>query len=147
LDLALRFRRVTLGIFLVSLAATIALFVIIPKGFFPQQDTGLIVGQSEAAQDISFQDMQRKQEKLGAIIQQDPAVASAAMAIGGGGGNSMNTGRFFITLKPRDERDVNADQIIARLRPKLEAVEGARLYLQAAQDVRIGRRISRTQYQ
>ncbi|MGO4713971.1 multidrug efflux RND transporter permease subunit [Bradyrhizobium sp. 2TAF24] len=147
LDLALRFRRVTLGIFLVSLAATIALFVIIPKGFFPQQDTGLIVGQSEAAQDISFQDMQRKQEKLGAIIQQDPAVASAAMAIGGGGGNSMNTGRFFITLKPRDERDVNADQIIARLRPKLEAVEGARLYLQAAQDVRIGGRISRTQYQ
>ncbi|MEW6643251.1 MAG: multidrug efflux RND transporter permease subunit [Pseudomonadota bacterium] len=147
LDLALRFRQVTLGIFLVSLAATIALFVIIPKGFFPQQDTGLIVGQSEAAQDISFQDMQRKQEALGAIIQQDPAVASAAMAIGGGGGNSLNTGRFFITLKPRDERDVSADQIIARLRPKLEAVEGARLFLQAAQDVRIGGRISRTQYQ
>jgi HAE1 family hydrophobic/amphiphilic exporter-1 len=69
------------------------------------------------------------------------------MAIGGGGGNSLNTGRFFITLKPRDERDVSADQIIARLRPKLEAVEGARLFLQAAQDVRIGGRISRTQYQ
>jgi len=147
LDLALRFRQVTFAVFLLSLAATIALFVLIPKGFFPQQDTGLIVGQSEAAQDISFQDMLRKQEKIGAIIQRDPAVASVAMAIGGGGGNSLNTGRFFITLKPRDDRDVSADQIIARLRPQLDQVEGARLFLQAAQDVRIGGRISRTQYQ
>ncbi len=147
LDLALRFRLVTLGIFFASLAATIALFVIIPKGFFPQQDTGLITGQSEAAQDISFQDMMRKQQQLGAIVQSDPAVAGVAMSIGGTGGNSLNTGRLFITLKPRDERDANADQIIARLRPKLDKVEGARLFLQAAQDVRIGGRATRTQYQ
>jgi HAE1 family hydrophobic/amphiphilic exporter-1 len=147
LDLALRFRLVTLGIFLASLAATIFLFIAIPKGFFPQQDTGLIVGQSEASQEISFQEMMRKQEQLGAIIQADPAVASVAMAIGGSGGNSLNTGRFFITLKPRDERDVSADQIISRVRPKLDAVEGAKLFLQASQDVRIGGRISRTQYQ
>jgi hydrophobe/amphiphile efflux-1 (HAE1) family protein len=147
LDLALRFRLITLGIFFASLAATIVLFVIIPKGFFPQQDTGLISGQSEAAQDISFQDMMRKQQELGAVVQADPAVASVAMAIGGTGGNSLNTGRLFITLKPREERDVNADQIISRLRPKLDKIEGARLYLQAAQDVRIGGRATRTQYQ
>jgi hydrophobic/amphiphilic exporter-1 (mainly G- bacteria), HAE1 family len=147
LDLAMRFRLFTLGVFMVSLIATIILFVIIPKGFFPQQDTGLITGQSEAAQDISFKDMLRKQEQLGAVVQADPAVASIAMAIGGSGGNSLNTGRIFITLKPRNERDVNADQIIARLRPKLNQVEGARLYLQAAQDIRIGGRVSRTQYQ
>ncbi|WP_315834075.1 multidrug efflux RND transporter permease subunit [Bradyrhizobium prioriisuperbiae] len=147
LDFALRFRLITLGVFFASLAATIALFVIIPKGFFPQQDTGLISGQSEAAQEISFQDMMRKQQQLGAIVQADPAVASVAMSVGGTGGNSLNTGRFFITLKPRDDRDVNADQIIARLRPKLDQVEGARLFLQAAQDVRIGGRATRTQYQ
>jgi hydrophobic/amphiphilic exporter-1 (mainly G- bacteria), HAE1 family len=150
LDLALRFRFTTLVIFFASLAATIALFVIIPKGFFPQQDTGLIVGQAEAAQDVSFAEMARKLEKIGAIVQADPGVATAAMGIGaggGGGGNTLNTGRVFITLKPRNERDANADQIIARLRPKLAAVEGAQLFLQAAQDVRIGGRITRTQYQ
>jgi HAE1 family hydrophobic/amphiphilic exporter-1 len=150
LDLALRFRLLTLTVFFASLAATLVLFAIIPKGFFPQQDTGLITGQSEAAQDISFKGMMKKQEQLGAIVLADPGVATVAMAIGGsggGGGNSLNTGRIYITLKPREERDANADQIIARLRPKLEQVEGARLYLQAAQDVRIGGRITRTQYQ
>ncbi len=150
LDLALRFRFTTLMVFFASLAATIVLFVVIPKGFFPQQDTGLITGQSEASQDISFQEMVRKQEQIGAIVLADPGVATVAMAIGaggGGGGNTLNTGRIYITLKPREERDANADQIIARLRPKFDVVEGARLYLQAAQDVRIGGRITRTQYQ
>ncbi|UTD29955.1 multidrug efflux RND transporter permease subunit [Bradyrhizobium sp. WD16] len=147
LDRALKFRRITLAVFLISLAATIALFIIIPKGFFPQQDTGLITGQTEASQDISFKDMLRKQQELGAIVQADPAVASVAMAIGGGGANALNTGRLFISLKPRDERDVSADQIIARLRPQAEKVEGARLFLQAAQDVRMGGRATRTQYQ
>ena len=147
LDLVLRHRFVTLLGFFATLAATAWLFVIIPKGFFPQQDTGLISGVSEAAQDVSFDAMADLQQQLGAIVKADPAVASVAMAIGANGGTALNNGRMYITLKPRGERDVSADQIIARLRPKLEKVQGARLYLQAAQDVRLGGRPSRTQYQ
>jgi HAE1 family hydrophobic/amphiphilic exporter-1 len=145
LDLALRFRLATLCIFIATTALSVYLFTVIPKGFFPQQDTGLITGQSEAAQDISFADMMRHQEELGKIVMADPDVATVAMSVGGTG--AINLGRFFITLKPRDERKANADQIIARLRPQLDKVEGARLYMQAAQDVRVGGRLSRTQYQ
>ncbi len=146
LDLALRWRLTTLCIFFATLALSVYLFVIIPKGFFPQQDTGLITGASEAAQDISFADMKRHQEELGKIVQADPDVATVAMAIGGNGG-ALNTGRVFVTLKPREERTANAMQIIARLRPKLEKVEGARLFMQAAQDVRLGGRATRTQFE
>ena len=146
LDLALRWRLTTLGIFFATLALSVYLFVVIPKGFFPQQDTGLITGASEAAQDISFADMKRHQEELGKIVQADPDVATVAMAIGGNGG-ALNTGRVYVTLKPRDERSANAMQIIARLRPKLEKVEGARLFMQAAQDVRLGGRATRTQFE
>jgi HAE1 family hydrophobic/amphiphilic exporter-1 len=146
LELALRWRLTTLGIFFATLALSVYLFIIIPKGFFPQQDTGLITGASEAAQDISFADMKRHQEELGKIVQADPDVATVAMAIGGNGG-ALNTGRVFVTLKPRDERTANAQQIIARLRPKLEKVEGARLFMQAAQDVRLGGRATRTQFE
>ena len=145
LDLALRYQFTTLCIFLATTALSVYLFTVIPKGFFPQQDTGLITAQSEAAQDISFSDMARHQQEIGRIVLADPDVASVAMSVGGSG--AINLGRFFITLKPRDERSANADQIIARLRPQLDKVEGARLYMQAAQDVRIGGRISRTQYQ
>ncbi|MDE2362946.1 MAG: multidrug efflux RND transporter permease subunit [Hyphomicrobiales bacterium] len=147
LDFALRHRFATLLSFVATFAATIFLFIQIPKGFFPQQDTGLITGISEAAQDVSFDAMKNLQEQLGAIVRADPAVASVAMAIGANGGTALNNGRMFITLKPLAERDASADQVIARLRPKLEKVEGARLYLQAAQDVRMGGRPSRTQYQ
>jgi HAE1 family hydrophobic/amphiphilic exporter-1 len=146
LDLALRWRLTTLVIFFATLALSVYLFVVIPKGFFPQQDTGLITGASEAAQDISFADMKRHQEELGKIVQADPDVATVAMAIGGNGG-ALNTGRVFVTLKPREERTANAQQIIARLRPKLEKVEGARLFMQAAQDVRLGGRATRTQFE
>ena len=146
LDLALRWRLTTLGIFFITLALSVYLFVIIPKGFFPQQDTGLISATSEAAQDISFADMKRHQEELGDIVRADPDVASAAMSIGGSG-SALNTGRMFITLKPRSERKSNAQQIIARLRPKLEKVQGARLFMQAAQDVRLGGRATRTQFE
>jgi HAE1 family hydrophobic/amphiphilic exporter-1 len=146
LDVVLAFRFVTLLVFLTTLALSVYLFVIIPKGFFPQQDTGLITGISEAAQDISITDMMRHQAALGAIIQKDAAVAHVAMAIGGAG-NPLNTGRVFITLKPRDQRAESADQVITRLGPKLDKVEGARLFLQAAQDVTVGGRASRTQYQ
>src|SRR5579863_2703426 len=146
LDFALTHSLATLLVFFATAAASVTLFIAIPKGFFPQQDTGLITGISEAAQDASFADMMRHQEALNAVVMADPDVATLASAIGGGG-NATNSGRMFITLKPRDERASNADQIISRLRPKLDKVEGARLFLQAAQDVRLGGRPSRTQYQ
>ncbi len=146
LDLVLRWRLTTLCVFFVTLGLSVYLFVIIPKGFFPQQDNGLILGTSETAQDISFDDMKRHQEELGQIVLSDPAVASIAMFVGGGG-SALNTGRMYVTLKPRDERDASAQQIIARLRPRLEKVEGARQFLQAAQDVRLGGRATRTQFE
>ncbi|MBV8567141.1 MAG: efflux RND transporter permease subunit, partial [Methylobacteriaceae bacterium] len=146
LDIVLKFRFVTLCVFLATVALSVYLFTIIPKGFFPQQDTGLITGASEAAQDVSFAEMQKRQEALGEIVMKDPAVASVAMALGGNS-SALNAGRMFVTLKPRDQRDVTADRVIARLRPQLEKVEGARLFLQAAQDVRVGGRSSRTQFQ
>jgi len=146
LNLALRWKFTTLMVFFATLALSVYLFVIIPKGFFPQQDVGLITATSEANQDISFADMKRKQEALGKIILEDPAVASVAMAIGGSG-RAGNNGNLFITLKPLKDRDANAQQIIARLRPKLEKVEGARLFMQAAQDVRLGGRPTRTQFE
>jgi HAE1 family hydrophobic/amphiphilic exporter-1 len=148
LDLVLRHRFTTLMVFIATVCATGYLFVVIPKGFFPQQDTGVLFGNSDAPQDISFAAMMKKQEELGAIVQADPAVATVAMALGAGvGSTAQNNGRMFITLKPRDERDVDAFQVIARLRPQLAKVEGARLYLQVAQDVTVGARASRTQFQ
>jgi HAE1 family hydrophobic/amphiphilic exporter-1 len=146
LDLVLRWRLTTLAVFFATLALSIYLFVLIPKGFFPQQDNGLITATSEAAQDISFADMKRHQEELGKIVMSDPDVASVAMAIGGNG-RAGNTGNLFITLKPRSERGASAQQIISRLRPQLEKVEGARLFMQAAQDVRLGGRPTRTQFE
>ncbi len=147
LDFVLARRFPTLLVFLGTICLSGYLFVIIPKGFFPQQDTGLISGTSEASQDISFDKMREAQEALGAIVLKDPGVATVAMSVGAGNGNALNNGKMFITLKPRDERDASADQIIARLRPQLDKVEGAKLFLQAAQDVRVGGRSSRTQYQ
>ena len=146
LDLVLRWRFTTLCVFFATVALSGYLFVIIPKGFFPQQDVGLITGITEGGQDISFKEMSRLQTEIGSIIQKDPAVASIAMAIGGGG-NALNNGRMFITLKPRDERDVSAQQIIARLRPQFEKLEGGRVFMQAAQDVRLGGRATRTQFE
>ena len=146
LDLAMRWKFTTLMIFFATLGLSVYLFVIIPKGFFPQQDNGLITATSEATQDISFADMKRQQEALGEIVLADPDVASVAMAIGGSG-RAGNNGNLFITLKPRNERKASAQQIIARLRPKLEKVEGARLFMQAAQDVRLGGRPTRTQFE
>ena len=146
LDLVLRWRLTTLMVFFVTLGLSVYLFILIPKGFFPQQDNGLITATSEASQDISFADMKRHQEELGKIVMADPAVATVAMNIGGSG-RAGNNGSLFITLKPRNERDASAQQIIARLRPKLEKVEGARLFMQAAQDVRLGGRPTRTQFE
>ncbi|MGF6308676.1 HAE1 family hydrophobic/amphiphilic exporter-1 [Bradyrhizobium sp. i1.8.4] len=146
LDVALRWKFTTLMVFFATLALSVYMFVIIPKGFFPQQDVGLITATSEAGQDISFAEMKGKQEELSKIVMQDPGVATVAMAIGGSG-RAGNNGNMFITLKPLNERDANAQQIIARLRPKLEKVLGARLFMQAAQDVRLGGRPTRTQFE
>jgi hydrophobic/amphiphilic exporter-1 (mainly G- bacteria), HAE1 family len=148
LDFVLRHSMATMIVFLATVVATGYLFVVIPKGFFPQQDTGVLFGNSDAPQDISFAAMLKKQEELGAIVQADPDVATVAMALGAGVGSSaQNSGKMFITLRPRDERKANAFEIIARLRPKLAKVQGARLFLQVAQDVNVGARASRTQFQ
>jgi HAE1 family hydrophobic/amphiphilic exporter-1 len=147
-DFVLRHRFATLLTFIATVAATVYLFVIIPKGFFPQQDTGILYGTTEAAQDVSFAQMYKLQQRAGAIVMADPGVQTMAMGLGTGTGNAaQNNGRMFITLKPMEERDVNVFQIIARLRPQLAQIPGMRVYLQAAQDVTVGGRFSRTQFQ
>jgi len=145
LDVVLKFQLPTLFVFLATMALSVYLFEVIPKGFFPQQDTGLINGTAEAAQDISFADMLRHQVVLQDIVRMDPDVDHVASSIGGG--SALNAGRMFIMLKPRNQRQATADQIIARMQTKLSKVEGARLFLQAAQDLSVGGRSSRTQYQ
>jgi hydrophobic/amphiphilic exporter-1 (mainly G- bacteria), HAE1 family len=146
LDVVLRHRFVTLCVFFATLALSVYLFVVIPKGFFPQQDIGLLTGIAEASQDASPQQMMQHMQQLGELVKSDPAVDHFAMFMGGNG-NPPNTGRMFIQLKPRDQRTANADQVIARLRAQTDKVEGARLFLQASQDVRVGGRASRTQFQ
>ena len=147
LDVALRYRRVTLAVFVCTVALSGYLFVVIPKGFFPTQDTGFVIGTSEAAQDISFAEMSRRQEELGRIVSSDPAVADVAMIVGATGNQTQNNGRMFISLKPLDERKVSATEIIRRLRPKLATVQGAALFLQPGQDINVGGRLTRTMFQ
>jgi HAE1 family hydrophobic/amphiphilic exporter-1 len=148
LVVALRHRRITLTVMILTVCATVALFVIIPKGFFPQQDTGMIVGITEGAQDISPEAMMARQQAILDVVTKDPAVASAIAYIGPGGATvTENDGRMFITLKPKGQRNVTADQVIARLDQALRPVQGVTLYMQAAQDINIGARLSKTQYQ
>jgi multidrug efflux pump len=130
-----------------TLALNVFLYVIVPKDFFPQQDVGRLNGTIIADQDTSFQSMQRKIHRLAEIVQKDPAVDAVLAFTGGGGGTTTNTGRVFISLKPVGQRHATASQIINRLRPKLAAVPGATLVLQAQQDVRIGGRQSAAQFQ
>jgi len=134
-------------IFITTVALNVFLFIVIPKGFFPQQDTGRLNGSIVADQAISFQAMQTKIQRFATIVKEDPAVDTVLMFTGGGGGTTTNTGRVFIALKPLSERKITADQIINRLRPKMAVVPGATLFLQAVQDVRIGGRQSAAQYQ
>jgi hydrophobe/amphiphile efflux-1 (HAE1) family protein len=147
LDIVLRHQFATLMVFLLTMALTIFLFIEVPKGFFPVQDNGLIVGLSEAAQDVSPEEMKRLQQSLGAILSEDPDVAAFGSIIGSGGAQTTNTGRFFIALKPRDERESTASQIIDRLRPQFAKMEGVALFLQPGQDITVGGRISRAQFQ
>ena len=131
---------ITLAVFFATLATSLALFVMVPKGFFPVQDNGLITGLSEAAQDVSPTEMKRLQQMLAASSRSDPDIPPS-VAIGAGGGQTPNTGRFFIALKPRDERTATAAEIIDRLRPQLARFEGAALFLQPAQDITVGGRL------
>ncbi|WP_342731563.1 efflux RND transporter permease subunit [Bradyrhizobium sp. B117] len=148
LRVVLRHRFVTLLVMLSTIALTGYLYVIIPKGFFPQQDTGQIVGITEAAQDISFPAMSERQQAIVNILLKDPAIQSVASYIGPGGPTAtLNQGRIFIVLKPKPERKASADQIINRLGPQLAHIQGITLYMQAAQDITIGARLSKTQYQ
>src|SRR5262249_52200162 len=128
---------------LLTMAATVYLYAKVPKGFFPQQDTGRLNGSIQADQDTSFQAMQKKLATFIQTVIDDPAVESATGFLGG----SANSGRMFVALKPPGERDVNADQVIARLRGKLTHVPGANLFLQPVQDVRVGGRMGGAQYQ
>jgi hydrophobe/amphiphile efflux-1 (HAE1) family protein len=147
LKIVLRHHLITLMVMLGTIALTGYLYAVIPKGFFPQQDTGLIIGLSEGAQDISFQAMAERQQALLNAVMRDPAVASIGSAVGAGGGNfTVNDGRVYIQLKPANQRDP-IDQVIARLRTSLAGIQGITLYMQAAQDITIGGRVSKTQYQ
>ena len=145
---SLAHRRVMMGVLFFTMAATVYLYVVMPKGFFPQEDTGYVQGISEARQDISFDAMTQHQFALADIIGRDPGVADVAFVVGvTGGSQSNNNGRFWINLKPRNERTASADQIISRLRPQLAKVPGISAYLQAQQDVTMGGRPARSQFQ
>ncbi len=144
LGMVLRHPLLTMFVFLATVILNIHLYVTIPKGFFPQQDTGRIMGGIRADQSISFQAMRRKFRQFVEIVRSDPAIESVAGFTGGG---QTNSGFLFATLKPLSERDVTADQVIARLRPKLGQVPGAMLFLQAVQDIRVGGRQGNAQYQ
>jgi multidrug efflux pump len=137
--------RLMLGVTVVTLAVSVWLYAVVPKGLFPQQDTGALAGFSEAPQDVSFATMKQRQEAVNAVVLSDRAVDHMVSFIGGNG--PLNTGFMFVQLKPLGQRKRTADQVIADLRPKLARLEGVNLYLQSVQDVRIGGRPSRTQYQ
>ncbi len=141
---ALRFRVLVLLTLPLTVFMTVYLIKIMPKGFFPQQDTGVLIGYMTGDQSISFQAMEKKLREFMAVVRTDPDVASVAGFIGG---RTTNAGFTFTTLKPRSERHLTADQVIARLRPKINRIVGARLFLQVAQDLRVGGRQSNAQYQ
>ena len=144
----LKHQPLTLLVALATLVLTILLYIIIPKGFFPVQDTGVILGISEAPQDISFPAMAQRQQALARVILKNPAVESLSSFIGIDGTNStLNSGRIQINLKPLEERRIHASEVIRRLQPELEKVEGIRLFMQPVQDLTVETRVSRTQFQ
>jgi multidrug efflux pump len=146
LKIVLRHPAVTLAVLLGTIALNVYLFVRVPKGFFPQQDNGRMMGAIQADQDTSFQAMNRVLQQMISIVSADPAI-EAATGFTGGNGGSINSARMFISLKPLSERKITVDYVIARLRPKLMRIPGATLFLQASQDLRVGGRRSNAQYQ
>ncbi len=148
LQVVLRYRTLTLLAAAATLGFTVYLFMVIPKGFFPIQDTGVIQGISEAAQTVSFKQMSQEQQALGQIIMKDPAVDSLSSFIGIDGTNTtMNSGRIQINLKPLEQRKVGAADVIHRLQPQLAQVSGITLFMQPVQDLSVEDRVSRTQFQ
>jgi multidrug efflux pump len=148
LKVILRHRFATLMVTISTFVATVLLFIVVPKGFFPVQDTGVILGISEAPQNVSFAAMSRLQQQLVDVVLQDPAVDNVSSFIGVDGTNTtLNSGRIQITLKPLDERKVSATDIIHRLQGKVNKVQGIQLFLQPLQDLTVEDRVSRTQFQ
>ena len=148
LKVVLRFQGITLLVALATLVLTVFLYIIIPKGFFPVQDTGVIQGISQAPESISFDAMKVKQQDLAKVILQDPAVESLSSFIGADGTNTtLNSGRFAINLKPLDQRGISASDVIRRLSKSLQKVDGIKLYMQPVQNITVDDRVSRTQYQ
>ncbi len=147
LSIALANRFITLMIFFATLALTIFLYIVIPKGFFPVQDTGILFAVTDAPQDIAYPEMYRQQEALAAVIAKDPDVESVGSFMGSQPGYTLNSGRLFVTMKTRGQRSTDALGVINRLRPKLAEVRGAAAYLSPAQDITVGARLSRALYQ
>ena len=148
LSVVLRHQPTTLIIAVVTLVATILLYIYVPKGFFPVQDTGVILGISEAPQTVSFESMAKRQQALVEVILKDAAVQSLSSFIGVDGTNTtLNSGRIQINLKPLEERRISANDVIRRLQPQLASVEGITLFMQPVQDITVDDRVSRTQYQ
>ena len=148
LQVVLRFRTVTLLLTVATLVGTILLYIYVPKGFFPVQDTGVILGVSEAAQNVSFKAMADRQQALADVILKDPAVASLSSFIGIDGTNTtLNSGRVQINLKPLEQRKISASEVIRRLQPELATVNGITLFMQPVQDLTVEDRVSRTQFQ
>jgi multidrug efflux pump len=145
LSWVLRHQPLTLLVTLATIAFTVYLYVIVPKGFFPQQDTGRLIGIIQADQNTSFQAMSQRLTEFANAVSEDPAVDSVVAFTGGGG--TTNTGRMFVSLKPLGERGLSAEQVIGRMRGKLSRITGATLFLQAVQDVRVGGRATNAQYQ
>jgi len=148
LQWVLKHQPLTLLVAIGTLALTVFLYMVVPKGFFPVQDTGVIQGISEAPQSISFAAMGERQQALAKVILEDPAVESLSSYIGVDGDNAtLNSGRLLINLKPHGQRDLSATEVIARLQPQLDKLVGIRLFMQPVQDLTIEDRVSRTQYQ
>ena len=148
LQWVLQYQTVTLLVAAGTLVLTIILYIIVPKGFFPVQDTGIVQGFSQAPESISFEAMSQRQQQLTKVILKDPAVDSLSSFIGVDGTNTtLNSGRILITLKPLADRKISASDVIRRMQPNLEKVEGITLYLQPVQDLTVEDRVSRTEYQ
>jgi multidrug efflux pump len=148
LRFVLQYKFITLMVTIATLVCTLILYVVVPKGFFPVQDVGVILGISEAPQNVSFTSMAQRQQQLVDIVLKDPAVDNVSSFIGVDGTNTtLNSGRIQITLKPLDQRNASASQVIQRIQPQLNNVEGIQLFLQPLQDLTVEDRVSRTQFQ
>ncbi len=143
----LRHRRIMLGVTFATVALTVYLYGIVPKGFFPPQDTGMIMGTVEGRVDISFRSISERQQKVAEVVLSDPAVEAVGSFVGVGSAGNGNQGRMFIGLKPLGERKISVQEVINRLRPKLAQVEGVTVFMQAGQDIRIGGRMGKAQFQ